>query len=352
MSDVVLVDDGAVIADDLYAAGNRIVIDGRVDGDLVVAAYEEVVISGTVTGDVMGLAGAVTVTGTVGESIRVVSPRVDVSGRVGSDLMLLAWDADLAPEEAAGATVWAWATRLAGSLQGDLEGQMRRLTLGGTVGGNVDVTVAHLRVAPGAAVGQDLGYRSSREARGIEEAEVGGAVVHRLPLAPNIRVRALLLMADVVLGLMAAVIGLLVMWALPARAERAAGGIRASWWKAWLRGLAVMAVPPAVAAAAFLFLWLAPTEAALPLLGVLAPVFLAVLGVVIALSFLAPSAAFPWLGRWGNPARGPIRSFLYGAALATVIALVPWLGWAIVGFVIPVGIGGWVSPGPAGRTPA
>lgn len=346
VSDVVLVDQGTVIEDDLYAAGNRVVIGGRVDGDLVVAAYEDVTITatGTIVGDVIGVAGSVIVAGTVEESVRVVSPRVDVTGAVGGDVILLAWDATLASNVAGEATLWTWTTEIAGTIEGDLEGQMRRLMLGGRVGGNVDVTVNHLEAREGAVVGQDLGYRSERDASGLEQADVGGVVVHRLPLPPNIRVRALLVLAKLVLGLMAAVAGLLVMWAVPGASERAVVAARESWWRSWLRGLGVMALPLAVVALAGLFLWLAPTEAGLPLVGILVPLFMAVLGVVLALAFISPVAALPWVGRLGNSDRGPVRAFLYGTVAVIIVSLVPWLAWSIVLFVVPLGIGAWLSP--------
>lgn len=352
VSDIVLVDRGTVIEDDLYAAGNRIVIDGRVDGDLIVAAYEDVTIRGTVTGDVLGVAGQVIIDGRVGESVRVVSPRVDVTGEVGRDVIISGWDVTLASEVSGDVTLWAWAVDMAGRVQGDLEGQMRHLLLGGRIGMNVDVTVTDLRVAPGAAVGRDLGYRSGDVAAGVEEAEIGGIVVHRLPLAPNVRIRALWILAKVALGLMAAVIGLLVTWASPGAADRAAGAVRASWWRSWLRGLATMALPLVVVTLMVLLLWLAPTQAGLPLIGVLLPLLSGVLGVVVMLGFLSPAAAFPWLGRAGNPQRGPVRAFLYGTAVVIVAGLIPWLAWAIVLFVVPLGVGGWLSLLSNGGSPA
>jgi hypothetical protein len=246
--------------------------------------------------------------------------------------------------------LWGWEADIAGVIEGDLEGQMRHLALGGRVGGNVDVTVAALRVEAGAIVGEDLGYRSQRVAAGVEEAEVGGVVVHRLPLPPNIRIRALLVLAKLVLGLMAAVVGLLVMWATPRLAEAAIAGVEASWRRAWLRGLGIFLLPLAVIALAALLIGFAPVEAAVPLTAVFIPLLLAVFGVGMALAFLSPVAAFPWLGRIGDPRRGPVRAFLYGASLVILAALIPWAMWLVVLFVVPVGMGGWLSTVSARQT--
>lgn len=344
VSDVVLVDTGAVIADDLYAAGNRVVIAGRVEGDLLVAAYEDVTITGTVTGDVTGVAGSVVVTGTVGESLRVATPTIEMTGEVGGDILAVAWEATVAGDVGEGATLWAWGAEVAGTLEGDLEGQTRRLDLAGTVAQNVDVTTNRLVVAEGTVVGGDLGYRSGAVAEGIDGAEVAGTVIHRSPLPANIRVRAVLILAKVVLGLMAAVVGLLVMWALPSASRRATSAVEASWWKAWLRGLGVLALPVGVVALGAMLVGLAPTEAALPLIGVLLPLFIAVAGLTMALAFAAPASVFPWIGRVGNRSRGAVTAFLLAAGAVIVLSLIPWATWLILLGLVPIGIGGWLFP--------
>ena len=350
VSDVVLVDSGSVITDDLYAAGNRVVIAGRVAGDLIVAAYEDVTITGTVTGDVVGVAGSVVVTGNVGESLRVAAPEVVVSGRVGDDVLAAAWSATLDGEVAGEVTLWSWAADVGGRIGGDLEGQMRTLDLHGRIDHNVDVSVRRLTVSDETSVGSDLGFRSPRPAVGIEDADVGGAVVHRLPLAPNIRIRALVLLAKVVLGLLAAIAGLVVMWALPGLTSRAIARVSESWWRAWLRGLGVLALPVVVVGQALLLLRLAPLQAAIPFLGVLGPMFIALLGLVLMLGFVAPAAVFPWLGRIGQPRRGPVRAFVYSAALVVLASLIPWVSWVIVLVLFPIGIGGWVVAAPISET--
>lgn len=343
VSDVVLVDAGAVITDDLYAAGNRVVVQGRVSGDLIVFAYEDVTITGTVTGDVIGVAGSVVVTGTVGESVRVVSPRVEVAGEIGRDVVAVAWDTTLNGDLGGDAVIWGWRARTLGSIEGDLEGQTRSFDLGGAIAGNVDITVSDLAVRPGTVVGQDLGYRSRQPVTGTEHARVEGTVVHRRPLAPNVRVRALILMAKVVAALVAAIVGLLLMWAVPAASERAARAVAGGWWRAWLRGVMVWISPLVVGGLAVAVLALSPAQAAVPLMGVVLPLLLGVSGVVMALTLAAPAAVFPRLGGWGHPERGPVGAFLYGALVAGVAWMVPWLAWLVVLVVVPVGVGGWTA---------
>jgi hypothetical protein len=162
-------------------------------------------------------------------------------------------------------------------------------------------------------------------------------------LAANVRVRALLILAKMVLSMLAAVIGLLLMWAAPRPSHRAQATVGRSWWRAWLRGLGVMISPLVVLVLAGVLLSLTPPEAALPVVAVLTPLALAVSGLTAALAFAAPTAVYPWIGRFGNQSRGPVRAFLYAAGVITALLLVPWVGWLVLLVLVPIGLGGWLG---------
>lgn len=353
-SDLVLVDQATVIDEDLYAAGNRVLILGRVVGDLVVTAFEDVTIAGTVTGDVIGLAGSVVVTdtGTVGESVRVITPQLRVEGTVEGDILGLTWGTTVDGIVARDVLVWSFGAGGSGRIGGDLEGRMRSLDLAGTIDGNVDVTINNLTVAEGAVIGGNLGYRSPAPFPHAEIAEVGGIVVHRTPLAPNVRLRALMVMAKLLIGLLVAIVGLMVMWAMPAATDRAVARVRSSWWQAWLRGVAVCLAPIAVGALAVLLLGVAPASAAFPLLAVLIPAWLATTGVVLALGFAASAAVYPWLGRWQSPERSTVRAFLIATGLVMLLSLIPWAVLVVVLLILPIGVGGWLGDAPGGERTA
>ena len=77
-ANTVLVREGDVVNEDLYAGGNRVLIEGTVRGDLVVAAFQELKISGAVEGDVVGYSPLVSIDGSVGGSLRVAADVVRV----------------------------------------------------------------------------------------------------------------------------------------------------------------------------------------------------------------------------------------------------------------------------------
>ena len=237
-SDIVIIPEGDTITDDLYAAGLRILVEGVIEGDLVAFAAEEVVISGEVTGNVIAIAPKVTVSGRIGESLRVSGRELEVTGRVGEDVVAAVISAEFGPDSEVTGDVVAWAFNLTagGQIGGDLEGTQRRLALEGEVGGDVNVSAGQLTISGPLSVGGDLDYRSTEEASGLDQATVGGAVVHKTPVPPNIRIRALALLTRllVVIGLTA--VALLLAWGWPERTVRAGEAAAARPFRAYGAG--------------------------------------------------------------------------------------------------------------------
>lgn len=343
VSDVVLVDTGTVVDDDLYGAGNQVVILGRVNGDLVVTAFEEVVVAGTVTGDILGLAQRVVVEGEVGGSVRTLASEVVVTGTVGGDVTGAGLSFSLGGTIGGDVFVWSREAVVAGDLAGNVEGRIASLALGGSTGGNIDVTVDDLTVDTATIVDGDLGYRSAEEFPSVQNADVGGAIVHRTPLAPNIRIRALWIMVKLIGSLAAGITGLLVMWAAPDASRRARERAETAWWKSWSVGIVVMAAPLVLVAAAALFVASAPLQAALPAVGVMALPLLAIIGVISVAALMGPAAVYPRIGTPSGKERSPFKAFLLGLLIVTTAVLVPWLVVAVLALVVPTGIGAWLT---------
>lgn len=341
-SEFVIIRQGDVVSDDLYAGAIRIIVEGVIEGDLIAFAAEEVVIDGTVTGSVIVVSPRVRVDGSVEGSLRVVANSVEVDGRIGGDLVVAGLDVRLAESSTVEGEVLAWvlAMRALGSA-GGLGGSQRTLDLAGSVESDVDVSVARLRIVDELRVGGDLGFRSESEASGLEQASVGGVIVEKSPLPPNIRVRALGLFARFLAILFLTIAALAVAWGWPQRTERAIEEVQRSPIRAWGSGAIVVLSPLILAGVAALTLALGPAAASLPLLAIFAPLILAAIGLVAALSLFAGVPVVGWLG-----ARLFVRLSVYGAILAGslitgLLWLLPVLGWVVPLIILPLGLGTW-----------
>ena len=344
-SEFVIIRPDDIVTEDLYAGAIRVVVEGRIEGDLVAFAAEEVVIEGTVTGSVLAIAPRVTITGEVGGSVRVSGNTLEVDGTVDGDVVAAVWTALLSSESVVGGDVlvWAWRVDATGTIGQDLTGTQRTLNLAGEISGDVDVSVSRLTIAGPLTVDGDLAYRSAREAGGLEDADVSGAIVQKSPLAPNLRVRALSLLGRFMVVLFLTVAALTAAYGWPQRTTSAVAEVGRRPVRNWLKGAGLLFAPLVMVALTGVLLGLAPAAAAFPLLAVLVPVILALAGLSFALALVAGAPAVGWLG--GVLFR---RLDLYGAILAgsLLVGLVwylPVVGWLVPVIVLPLGLGAWMS---------
>lgn len=344
-SEFVIIQEDDVFPEDLYVGAISVVVDGTLDGDLVAFAAEEVVINGTVTGSVIAATPHITVNGEVGESLRVTGNRLDIAGTVGGDVVAAVVSATLAGEsEVTGEVLfWAWNADVLGTIGGDLTGTQRQLELSGSVGGDVEVSVSGLRVVGDLTVSGDLGYRSEAEAEGLDRATVSGTVVAEEPLPPNLRVRALGLLARFLVVVFLSIAALSVVYAWPHRSSLAMAGVSRSSVRKWLTGAAVLFSPIIAMALTGLVLGLAPAAAALPLLAVLVPVILALVGMAFGLSLVAGAPVAGWLGGVVFKRLDVYGAILAGSALVGVIWYLPIVGWVAPLIVLPWGLGSWMA---------
>jgi cytoskeletal protein CcmA (bactofilin family) len=342
-ADVGLVPRGHVIHDDLYTAALTVIVSGTVEGDLIAAAADRVIIDGVVEGSVTALAPEVIVTGRVGGALRASGGSVTVVGEIAGDVVAATWTLTFGQEATVGGEVLYWGRRLsfAGTVSGDIRGSASRVELAGTVGRNVEVSAGRLAVTGPLRVEGDLGYRSRVEASGLDQADVAGVVVRRTELPPNIRVRAVRVMARMVAAVMIAIVAVTVVWCWPDATARAARRVRSP--RSLLVGLLVALAPVFLIGLGWLVLRFAPRSAALPFMLVLAPLVVAVvalLGFAALVSFVPVSAAlgsrlFRGLGPWG--------ATLGGAIVLGLILLVPRVGWLVPLVVFPLGLGSWLT---------
>jgi cytoskeletal protein CcmA (bactofilin family) len=344
-SQLVIVRAGTVFPDDLYAGALRVIIDGTLEGDLVAFAAEEVVVNGTVTGSLIAVAPNVTINGSVEETVRMSGNRLTVTGEVGGDVVAAAAGIELTPTSRVEGDVlaWAWSGRALGTIGGDLSGTFRRLDLAGTIRGGVDVTVTGLEIVEELLVERDLGYRSDAVAVGLERARVDGVVVNKSPLPPNIRVRALGVLGRFLTMIMLSVAALSIAYGWPRRTCAAITEVRKRPVRRWLTGAVVLFSPLLALGASALLLNLAPAAAAFPLLAVLLPLFLGLVGLVFALSLIAGAPAAGWLGGALFKKLDLYGAILAGSIIAGVVWYLPLVGWLVPLILLPLGLGAWIK---------
>jgi cytoskeletal protein CcmA (bactofilin family) len=342
-SEIVIIPADDVFEGDLYAATVRILVEGEIQGDLVVFAADEVVIRGVVTGSVFAMAPRVQVEGRVGGSLRVAGGSLTVTGEVDGDVVAAVGSLDLGETSRVAGDVLGWALRMSslGRVEGILEGSQRVLRLGGEAA-EIDVVANRVEVVAPLRVLGDLDYRSDEEIIGLERAQVDGVVVRKTPLPPNIRIRALRLVSRLLTILVLTAGTLAVAWAWPTRTRAAMETVSTSPWRAWWRGALVLASPLAVAGLAGLLLAAVPPLTALSLGLFVAPLVVAVIGVVLVLALLAGVPAVGSLGVRVFSKLDYFGAVAAGSLLAGVAWLLPWVGWLVPVVVLPLGLGAWM----------
>src|SRR4030065_2265570 len=83
--DAVTVASGEVVDDDLYIAGNNIIIDGTVNGDLW-AIGSTITVNGEVKGSIVAAAQTVNINGNVSHAVRLAGETINISGNVSGDV--------------------------------------------------------------------------------------------------------------------------------------------------------------------------------------------------------------------------------------------------------------------------
>lgn len=251
--DLVEVKAGEVINDDLYVAGNQIVIDGTIKGDLFVVG-SDAVINGVVEGDLFFAGQSLTLNGEVKDDLRMglTAFTLGPNGQVGDDLLAGGYSLETKAGSQIGGQMYFGASQalLAGAVKGDVNAGVNGLQVDGTIGGNLNAATANRGdrpflnpmqfnpnapkvpvVAPGlllgknASIGGNLNLQS-RTDPGVDIARVKGdfnfsaQAVNAPPTPQEQALAAGKGAASRFLG--AFLIGLLLLWLMPGFMRRAA----------------------------------------------------------------------------------------------------------------------------------
>lgn len=343
-SNVVLVRSDDVIREDLYAAGNTIVVSGVIQGDLVAVAFDSIRIDGVVEGDVIAVSARVEITGRVDGAVRVAAGSVSIDGDVGDDLFVGALSAQAGVGSTVGRDVLVWSrtAEMLGRVGRDIEGTQRATRVGGAVTGDVDVATGALSLLPGLRVDGDVRYVSKAEATIAGTVTVDGVITQIEALPANVRVRAVSLLVRFLAVLAALGVGLTILWAVPGRSVSAGQALVRSPVRSLAWGVGVASVPAAMVIVTGGIVAVTSLSAAGPVILVLLPVavglasmlFIGLLSTPVPLALAAGSRIKPG---WSTYAR-----FVVGFPLLVVVWLLPWIGGFLVLLGAFAGLGSWL----------
>lgn len=379
--DDLTIEAGETVDDDLYVAADTLTVDGTVEGDLVVAA-REVVVEGTVEGDLLVAAQRVVVAGEVADDVRaaVAELVVEDGAEVGDDTIVLGYALEAREGSTIGGDVVVLGRQglLAGEVADRLWGAGQGIEIGGTVGGDVDVTVggdsgpvvppqgitvdgvpAGLTIGDSAVVRGDVRYEAPDEADIAADARITGEVVFEQVTTADddegVIDEVVDRLADVLRTFASLVaVGFLLVWLLPGPTVAAAGALRRSPWPSLGWGaLAFPLVAVALGVLGFVTVVLAVVLGLVTLgglagfgvaAGVLAALGLVLVTAVVAV-LLAPVVVSFLAGRLilRRPARDDlgarVLALVVGAAVYAVLQALPVVGWLVALVVTLAGVG-------------
>lgn len=343
-SNVVLVRADDVITEDLYAAGNTIVVSGVIEGDLVAVAFDSIRIDGVVEGDVIALSSRVEITGRIDGALRVGAASTVIDGDIGDDFFVGGFSVQTAATSSVGRDVLVWArtAELLGDVGRDIEGTQRTTRIAGQVDGDVDVTTAGLTLLPGLRVAGDVRYTADRPATVAQTAQVDGTFVRAEALEANLRVRGVQLLAQFVAILAGLGIGLGLLWAVPERSVAAARALARRPLLALAWGVGVASVPIALVIVTFGLVSVTSLSSSGPVVLVMLPVAIAVAAVVLVGMLTAPVPVGLALGTRLRPGWSTYGRYVLGFPILVIAWLLPWVGGIILLLLGLAGLGAWL----------
>lgn len=389
----VIITANQVIPEDLYLSGNDIIVDGVIQGDLI-ASGSVITVNGVVEGDLVAAASSIILNGKVGDDVRAASAAMTVGGQasVGGDLIYAGYSLETKPGSQVSGEIISFTGQayLAGEVTQDAKVNSGALLLLGKIGGSLDVQVGaaankpsfnpmqgvpNMPAIPPVPGGFTLGESAaiagnlvltSPEANdaAIPAGQVQGNI-QRIVAAPDKAAAevartpqpspALVWLFSNLRRLVSLiVVGLLMIWLLPAWIKRPAESLRARPWPSLGYGLVTALLFPPVIGLLIVVLVLVVLFFAALTLGSLGG-SIAWLGIAFLITVLVAFglilAYFTKLvvsylsGRWvlsrirPDLAEKPIWALMVGILILAALLSIPFLGGAINIVITLLGLG-------------
>ena len=323
-ADTVIIASGDVIDDDLYAAGNRIVINGTINGD-VLAAGETITVNGKINGNIMAVGSTININGEVTHAVRVAGGNINIGGNVGGDLVVAGGEIDVAgtAKIARDLIFGAGNIRINAPIGDDIKGGGGEVAIKNGVEGDVELGASNLVIDSTANIRGNLIYVSENEADIQSGAKIGGTITHKIPEAKEPVMPTLGIWGKVITFLMTLLAGIVIVLIAPRRAVAVAASIKRKPLLSLGWGAIILFATPVAAIITFITVVGVPVG----LIG------LELYGIVIYLSQIAVGL---FIGYWiiGYFSKVESRGILVGAlalgfAILTLLQLIPYVGFPL-----------------------
>lgn len=325
----------------VYSFGNNVVVDADVQGDLV-SAGNYLVVNGDVQYGVIAAGANVVINGNVNQSIRAAGGSVQVNGTVNEDLLVAGGTVRLDKNARVNGDVAVAGgnVTLDGSVGGYVKASGSQITLNGVIAGNITIGgVENLTIGKDAVIHGDISYKSNKEVTIEDGAQVTGEVT-RSDLVKKTKTTAGIVAGVITAGHFVNLLSLyaliLILTYLLSRFTKMAveRGLSTSGNAIWC-GLLTMVLVPVVAVILVASILgfqagLVLSATALALLSIAKPLGAITLGTAIYMLFSKnkKERRIDWL------------TGLIGAVAASVLMLIPFVGWIVpfVFYLIALGV--------------
>jgi hypothetical protein len=324
---------------DRFVAGNAVVVAQPVDGDLI-AAGGEVDVEQAVGGDAVLAGGRVRLDASAGQNLYAAGGRVEIDATVERNARVAGGSVQLGPRGRirGNASLAGGRVNVLGAVDGYLQVGAGRVLIDAPVAGDVEAAGRSIELGPNARIAGRLRYRSERDLVRDPKAQVIGGEErltwpdfksHERQAREAGRVLSWLWTAGLML------LGVVLVAGFPRATARVTESARQRLgWSLLVGFLALVAIPPATAIAAF-------TVIGLPVAVLVLLLYL----VLLLVGFVAAGVALgdAVLGRWSAPrfARTSWRAVAaaIGVLVLALLARVPYVGAFVALLALLVGVG-------------
>ena len=136
----------SIVEDDLYIAGDNVMIKGVVDGDLVIFG-QNVTVDGTVTGDLYAFGNTVSIAGSIYGNAFAFGSNVSIKGTLGQNIYVGSMIVDIDANIGKDLNIASGTTKIVGSVGDDVRAATGQLSSNATVAGDFLVSGENLSIA-------------------------------------------------------------------------------------------------------------------------------------------------------------------------------------------------------------